>query len=124
MLAVVDTGVLVSGVFWRHEPHRILRAWRCGLLTPVISRPIYDEYERVLAEVKQKEGFAVDVSPWLEGINAAAVFVTPTLLGRSVCRDPKDDKFIEAALAAGAQILIARDPDLTILPCGSIRRAT
>jgi predicted nucleic acid-binding protein len=32
-----------------------------------------------------------------------------------VCRDPKDDKFIEAALAAKASLLLARDTDLTDL---------
>ena len=32
-----------------------------------------------------------------------------------MCRDPKDDKFIEAALAAGAGAIIARDRDLTVL---------
>jgi predicted nucleic acid-binding protein len=32
-----------------------------------------------------------------------------------VCRDRHDDKFIEAALAAGARTLIARDAGLTVL---------
>lgn len=115
MLVVIDTGVLVSGVFWRREPHQVLRAWKCGLLTPIISKQIFDEYERVLEDVKQEEGFATDLSPWLEALKVAAVWVTPAPLGRSVCRDPHDDKFIEAALAAGAQTLIARDADLTVL---------
>jgi len=115
MLAVIDTGVFVSGVFWRNEPHRVLRAWKSGLLTPVVSGPIFAEYERVLEDVKQEENFATDYSPWLEALKVAAVSVTPAPLGRSVCRDPNDDKFIEAALAAGARTLIARDPDLTVL---------
>ncbi|MBM3882404.1 MAG: putative toxin-antitoxin system toxin component, PIN family [Verrucomicrobia bacterium] len=115
MLAVIDTGVLVSAVFWRREPHQVLRVWKCGLLTPIVSQPIFDEYETTLEDVKREEGFATDLSPWLEGLKVAAVWVIPVPLGRSVCRDPKDDKFIEAALAAGAQTLIARDPDLTVL---------
>jgi len=115
VLAVVDTSVLVSGVFWRREPHQVLRAWKAGLLTPVVSKEICDEYERVLEDVKREEGFAADLSPWLEGLKVAAVWVTPLPLDRRVCRDPNDDKFIEAALAAGAQTLIARDPDLTVL---------
>jgi predicted nucleic acid-binding protein len=36
-------------------------------------------------------------------------------LEQRVCRDPKDDKFIEAALAAVARTVIARDHDLTVL---------
>ncbi len=115
MLAVIDTGVLVSGVFWRREPHQVLRAWKAGLLTPIVSEQISDEYKRVLDDVKREEGFATDLSPWLEALKVVAVWVIPVPLGRSVCRDPKDDKFIEAALAAGARTLIARDPDLTVL---------
>jgi predicted nucleic acid-binding protein len=36
-------------------------------------------------------------------------------LTEPVCRDPKDDIVIEAALAAGVRTIIARDPDLTVL---------
>lgn len=115
MLAVIDTDVLVSGVFWRREPHQVLLAWKIGLLTPIVSEQIFDEYKRVLADVKQEEGFATDLSPWLEALKVAAVWIIPAPFGRSVCRDPNDDKFIEAALAAGARTLIARDPDLTVL---------
>jgi predicted nucleic acid-binding protein len=46
--AVIDTGVFVAGVFWRHEPHLILRAWRRGVFWPVVSEEIFSEYERVL----------------------------------------------------------------------------
>lgn len=115
MLAVIDTGVLVSGVFWRREPHRVLRAWKYGLLTPIVSQQIFDEYKRVLEDVKREESFATDLSPWLDALKVAAVWVARVPLGRAVCRDPKDDKFIEAALAAGARTLIARDLDLTVL---------
>lgn len=68
-----------------------------------------------LEDVKREEGLATDLSPWLEALKTSTVWVKPAPLGRSVCRDPTDDKFIEAALAAGARTLIARDPDLTVL---------
>lgn len=41
--------------------------------------------------------------------------MTPVPLSEPVCRDRHDDKFIEAALAAGLRTLIARDADLTVL---------
>ena len=41
--------------------------------------------------------------------------MTPAPLVSPVCRDPKDDQFIEAALAGRARWLIARDADLTAL---------
>jgi uncharacterized protein len=114
-LIVLDTGVFVAGVFWRHEPHACLKAWLNGLICPVISEDIFAEYERVLHEVKSKERFDTEIDPWLDMMRSSALWVTPVKLRSPVCRDRQDDKFIEAALAAGARTLIARDADLTVL---------
>ena len=112
---VLDTGVLVAGVFWRHEPHACVQAWLRGLICPVVSEDIFAEYERVLHEVKVRERFDVEIQPWLDTMRSSALWVTPVKLNEPVCRDRHDDKFIEAALAAGARTLIARDADLTVL---------
>jgi putative PIN family toxin of toxin-antitoxin system len=113
--AVIDTGVFVSGVFWRHEPHLCLKAWLHGILLPVMSEEIFAEYEAILERVKQEQHFTTAIEPWLNTLRTSALWVTPVPLEQKVCRDPKDDKFIEAALAAGAKIVIARDRDLTVL---------
>jgi predicted nucleic acid-binding protein len=47
-------------------------------------------------------------------MRTSALWVTPTEFDEPVCRDPNDDKFIEAALVAGARTVIARDLDLTV----------
>ena len=112
---VIDTGVLVSGIFWRHEPHQCVQAWLRGMLALVVSDSIFAEYERVLREVKAEQGFTTDLAPWLAAIQKSAFWVTPEPLASPVCRDPKDDQFIEAALAGRARWLIARDADLTVL---------
>ena len=114
-LIVLDTRVLVAGVFWRHEPHSCLKAWLNGLICPAASEDILAEYERVLHEVKQEQGSDTDVASWLDTMRASALWVTPVKLREPICRDRHDDKFIEAALAAGARTLIARDRDLTVL---------
>ena len=114
-LVGLDTGVFVAGVFWRHEPHACVEAWFRGLICPVVSEAIFVEYERVLREVKAQEKFDTEIEPWLDAIRSSAAWVTPVKLREQVCRDRDDDKFIEAALAAGARTLIARDADLTIL---------
>ena len=112
---VLDTGVVVAGIFWRHDPHQCVQAWVRGLLTMAVSKAIFSEYERVLREVKTEQGFTTDLEPWLESIRNTALWVIPTPLTEPVCRDPKDDIMIEAALAAGARTIIARDADLTVL---------
>ena len=114
-LIVLDTGVFVAGVFWRHEPHACLQAWLRGLTRPVVSEDIFAEYERVLSEVKAKERFDTEIEPWLDTMRSSALWVTPMRLREPVWRDHHDDKFIEAALAAEARTLVARDADLTVL---------
>lgn len=115
-LAVIDTGVFVAGVFWRHEPHLCLRAWLRGILTPVMSEEILAEYDAVLARVKQEQQFTTDASPWINTMRTAAMWVEPIPFQGVVCRDPRDNKFLEAALAAQeCHTIIARDQDLTVL---------
>ena len=113
--AVIDTGVFVAGVFWRHEARLCLKAWLQGILLPVMSAEILAEYEEVLSRIKDENHFKTEIDPWLDALSSSALEVTPVTLRQKVCRDPKDEKIIEAALAANARIVIARDADLTVL---------
>ncbi|MCL5746009.1 MAG: putative toxin-antitoxin system toxin component, PIN family [Acidobacteria bacterium] len=112
---VIDTGVLIAGLYWRHEAHPCLQAWQHGAFHLAVSDAIFDEYRRVAWRVKEKERLPGDPEPLLRLIQERAFWVVPEPLGRPVCRDPKDDKFIEAALAARARVVLARDADLTDL---------
>ena len=53
---VVDTGVLVAGIYWRTEPHQVLRAWLRGAFTLVITEESWAEYVDVAWRVKIKGG--------------------------------------------------------------------
>jgi predicted nucleic acid-binding protein len=37
------------------------------------------------------------------------------------CRDPKDDKYLELALAAGAETIVSSDEDLLVHPWRGVR---
>ena len=112
---VMDTGVFVAGVFWRSEPHKCVKAWLLGMVSLVVTDAIYEEYERTLRRVKFDQGFDTDLAPWLTLVREYGVWVTPDTFPTPVCRDPKDDIMIEAALAGQAHTIIARDRDLTTL---------
>ncbi len=51
MKVVLDTNVLVAGVFFSGPPATILRAWRDGRFVLMVSPPIMDEYRRVMYEL-------------------------------------------------------------------------
>jgi hypothetical protein len=60
----------------------------------------------------------------LDLLAAAAVSVTPAQAVTD-CRDPKDNKYLELALAAGAEIIVSSDDDLLVLdPWRNIRIVT
>src|SRR3989338_5346846 len=52
MQVVLDTNVLVSGVFWRGPASRILELWAKDKIEVVVSPEILTEYQRLLAEME------------------------------------------------------------------------
>lgn len=114
-LAVIDPGVFVAGVFWRHESHLCLKAWLHGLLTPVMTEEMLAEYEAGLEQVKQEQQFTTDTGLWVDALRTSALWVEWEPIAKRVCHDFKDEKLIEAAVTAGGQTIIARDRDLTVV---------
>jgi putative PIN family toxin of toxin-antitoxin system len=115
-LAVIDTGVFVAGVFWCHEPRLCLKAWLCGVLTPVMSEEIMAEYEAALERVRQEQQFMINTALWLDTLRTSALWVEPIPFEDKVCRDPRDKKLVEAALGEQkCYTIIARDKNLMLL---------
>ncbi len=111
MKVVLDTNVLVSGVFFSGPPFQILQAWKDGRIQLIISPEILDEYRRV-GEILVKEHPAIDLEPMLEYvIHNAVVFSAPPLL-EGVCDDPEDDKFLACALVSGCNLVVSGDRHL------------
>jgi putative PIN family toxin of toxin-antitoxin system len=105
---VVDTNVLISGVFFGGSPGRILATWRDRRITLMISPEIFDEYESAHRRLAKMHP-SIDVDPILELIASEAVFVRSPPLPNPVCDDPDDDKFLACALAAGSRIVVSGD---------------
>ena len=113
-LAVIDPGVFVAGVFWRHKPHLCLKAWLRGLITPVLTEEMLANYEAGLERVKQEQQFTTDTGPWVDALRTSALWIEWEAIGKIVCRDRRDEMLIEAAVTAGCHTIIARDRDLTV----------
>ncbi len=110
MNVVLDTNVLVSGLFFNGAPFRILKAWQSGQFILFASHEILDEYERVIRELSQKKStFNADRA--IAFIRKKVRLVKPTPLPHQICDDPDDDKFIACALTVKA-ILVTGDKAL------------
>ena len=95
------------------------RAFRYAVARPDIELCGSNETIGELIEVADRSKFdrfvpseerALFVASYLRHITM--IVPTKTI---AVCRDPKDDKFLELAVAAKAACIVSRDDDLTIL---------
>lgn len=109
--AVVDTNIFASGVFWKGAPHQVLQAWMNGRFRWVVSAEIMDEYSRVLMELARGK-LDVDVDRILEAVSVNAEMVRAVVFAKQICTDPDDDKFLGAAVAAGAEFVVSGDKAL------------
>lgn len=108
MRVVLDTNVLISGIFWGGLPARLLRAWQDGEFEIVLSPAILDEYRRVGREIGRRFP-SIDLDPILDALAIGAHVVPDFDLPQQVCSDPDDDKFIAAAIAGRAGFLVSGD---------------
>ena len=118
MRAIIDTGVFVSGLIRQSgTTGDVLRAARDGRFQPVYSTEMVVELIDVLGRPAFRSKFHIqadDIRALVNLIRLRGELVTPA---RKViaCRDPKDDKFLEAALAAPVDCIVSGDADLLVL---------
>lgn len=108
---VVDTNVVISGIFWRGNPHKILMSWFREKFETLVSEPILEEYERVLKRLDS--GLTPEeIQRWVEIIVIHSTFVKPFINIDFVRDDPDDNKFIECAVDGNADYIISGDKHL------------
>lgn len=114
MRIVCDTNVLVSGILFGGHARRILQMASHGRISNVISGDILQELETVLSRPEFK--LTVDqVAGILTLFRDTFELVHPTIRVRVVLVDPADDRILEAALAAGAEVIVSGDHHLRAL---------
>jgi putative PIN family toxin of toxin-antitoxin system len=107
---VLDTNVLVSGIFFSGVPGRVLEAWADERFELVLSPAIFDEYLRTCARLAASRA-GLEYEAVLATIVGHGTLVADTDLGEAITVDPDDDKFMLCANSAGA-IVVSGDSDL------------
>ena len=108
---VVDTNVFVSSFFGGH-PRKIIELWKSGQITLCLSRPIIEEYVKVLRRMglRKERELAELMRLFAHGFHVLFTASTPNLT--VVEKDPDDNKFIECAVALNASYIITGDKAL------------
>ncbi len=76
MRIVLDTNVLVSGVFFSGPPFEILNAWRNNKVKLVVSAEIMNEYRRVGQRLAGKYP-GVEIGPFLAWLQFTGSLLKP-----------------------------------------------
>ena len=108
MKVVLDTNVLVSGVFFSGPPRQILEAWRDRRVELVASLEILEECRRV-GERLSAEFEGVSLEPLFTLLATTALIVQPRPLLEAVVSDSTDDKFFACALGSDCKVIISGD---------------
>jgi len=111
MKIILDTNVLISGIFFSGPPYQILKAWKEGKIQIAVSKEILTEYHRVAEELSEKFP-SVEISQILALFTIHAEMVNTQGLEVSVCEDPDDNMFISCALGSKSKIIVSGDKHL------------
>ena len=112
MNVVVDTNVLVSGIFWAGKPRQLLELWVDNLIRLIATPQIVTEYIKVIERLQKYD--AELAQQWKEFI-VGNIEIINSNIDVTICRDKKDNMFLECALSCGSEYIISGDDDLLCL---------
>ena len=109
---VLDTNIFVSGIFWEENfCSQIIRKWKDKEITLISSIEILDEFVKTLRNFKIQMPEDM-IEEWRNLIIENSVMVEPIMKIDVIKDDPDDNKFLEAGVAGGADIIISQDKHL------------
>ena len=112
---VLDTNTLLSALLYEDSVPGIAlkKARETGTL--LVSAETASEYFNVFSRSKFEKYVSLETRlAFIENIISNALQIEPKE-HVVACRDPKDNKFLELALTAGASCIISGDQDLLVL---------
>lgn len=111
---VADTNILVSAFISSGAPRRVFERVLEGRLTLIASHETLEEFERVIS--REKFGLPKEVAAGIADlVKAVSVVVEPKEKLKVIQRDPKDNLFLECAIAGSAEYIVTGDNDLLSL---------
>ena len=113
MKIVIDTNVVISGVFFGGAPREVLQAVVDGNVTACASPEIVSEYEEIVNEMINRKQWRLNrniLSPLIEKLS----LIMPTS-DVDICRDPDDNKFLNCAKDSGSIYIVSGDKDLLVI---------
>ena len=110
MRILIDTNILISGLFFHGLPNQLLKEIDFEKFQVCINDEIFDEYRMQIDKKVLKPKYKLDRELRKKFFSNLHSFEIKSDL--QVCRDPKDDKFLNCAIDAKAIYIVSGDNDL------------
>lgn len=113
MKIVIDTNVIISGIFFGGSPAKIISYISDGILTLVLSELIIEEYKDVCSRFLKKNNSEISsIFKIIDTLVQDSEVVNPGIIETPYCEDPDDVVFLRVAMASQAKYLISGDKHL------------
>jgi uncharacterized protein len=109
---VFDTNTRISSLIFKGTPLEATGKARPPAFQQVISRPLLDEFRGALARKFRYTNTSIDAV--IETLLKDCLVVS-TVQNITASRDPDDDRVLECAVAAEANLIVSGDKDLLVL---------
>jgi putative PIN family toxin of toxin-antitoxin system len=118
MRVVIDTNIFISALIRPlGNPGKIIAHWRNGGFKLLYSDSLVDEWLAVLSRPRIRDKYHItdeDIKTILMLIlQHGETVITDRKI--TACRDPKDNKFLEIAVAGQTDMIVTGDKDLLVL---------
>lgn len=108
---VIDTNVLISGFYWGGTPKKIIDFWKKEKFNHYVSPGSATELVNLLIRFGTPQNKIRNLKNLL--VNHSYKVIPKQKV--RLCRDPKDNQFLELCLAASVDYLVTGDKDLLSL---------
>lgn len=104
---VLDTNIYISAILFGGSPEKILDLAEAGELKVFISPAITEELQRILSQKFNWQ--AADIDKTARVISGFTNLVNPKVSVNILKRDPSDNRILECALEAKAELIVTGD---------------
>lgn len=115
---VLDTNILISAFLWDGNEAELFKEIEKNKVKLYTSFEIINEVENVIHREKFNELLIkakISAEEIIEKIVSLSNLVIGKKLNLNICRDSKDNKFLECAKLAKADVIVSGDKDLLVL---------
>ena len=111
----IDTNIFLRSLIRRESPaNHLVSLWQDLRFVLVLSQPIIDEVQEVLlrSHLIEKYSYTPQTVTHLINLLGQQATIVEVLFSYKLCRDAKDDRFVDCAIWGRSQFLVSYDNDI------------